>query len=183
MLSDGRFIIAEKPQDGALGYAYEVSPDGSLKPLVRGAPGLTILPLSGSRTFIFGTSVNSVLTLYAQTSTTTLALPIRTPADKCIWAPYSAATARKPATDVVLYCAVPNDASAKNFLQDWYMGALHTSDTWWQINLTNGKTEKLQGTDSVGAIDVIDPSIDPGGNFLAFKNNMDGTLWVLRIVK
>src|SRR5205814_9835809 len=47
-LSDGRFIVAEKPQDGGLGYAYEVASDGSLKPLVRAAPGLTFLPLANS---------------------------------------------------------------------------------------------------------------------------------------
>lgn len=183
-LSDGRLIIAEKPQDDAAGYAYEVAPDGTLKPLIRGAPGLTILPLANSSAFIFGTSANGALTLFAQTSTTTLALPVRTVADKCVWAPFRPATTKKVASHLVVYCAVPSSVSAKNFLESWYMGALHTSDSWWRLDLTTGETAQVLSADTGGsALDVIDPAIDPTGNFLGFKNNADGSLWVLRINK
>ena len=182
-LSDGRLIIVEKPQDGALGYAYEINADGSFKPLVRAAPGLTFLPLANSSAFVFGTSDNGRLALYAKASSTTSLLSIKTVADKCIWAPYTPANGRRPASDLIVYCAVPSEVSSRNFLQDWYMGALHTSDSWWRINLTNGKADQIFKAESGVTIDVVDPGIDPTGAFLAFKNGNDGTLWVLRIVK
>jgi hypothetical protein len=183
-LADGRLLVAEKPQDGVSGFAYEVLKDQSLKPVVRNAPGLTLLPLSGSKALVFGTSDHGVLTLYAQTSTTTLALPIQTVADKCVWAPSHEVSKKNPISDLVIYCAVPKDATSGNFLEDWYMGSLHTSDSWWRINLTTGKSEKIFAPEQGSAsIDVVDPSIDPSGTFIGFKNHMDGTLWLLRIVK
>jgi hypothetical protein len=183
-LSDGRLIVSQKPQDGAPGYAYEAKTGGILSPLVRAAPGLTMLPIAGHSAIIFGTSANGSLALFAQTASETLVLPIKTVADKCVWSPYKPAAGRNPATDLVAYCAVPRDASAKNFLQSWYMGALHTSDSWWRVNLTNGKTEQIFTGDVDGAgFDVVDPAIDPSGSILAFKNGVDGTLWVMRIVK
>ena len=181
-LADGRLLVMEKPQDGAVGYAYEILADGSLKPLVRAAPGLTFLPIANSSTFIFGTSENGSLALYAKTSTTTYALPVKTVADKCVWAPFTPASGKKPASDLVVYCAVPSDVSSKNFLQNWYMGALHTSDSWWRLNLTTRRAEKIFSEGSAN-IDVVDPTIDSTGGVLAFKNGYDGALWVLRIVK
>ncbi len=181
VLSDGRFLIAVKPQDGVPGYAYEIKNDGSLKPLVRAAPGLTFLPLSGNNTYIFGTSLSGVLSLYAQTSTTTLQLPIRTVADKCVWAPYKAASSRSRASDLIVYCAVPETIASSNFLQDWYMGALHTSDSWWKINITTGESSQIKVDGGGSQIDVVDPQIDPTGTLLGFKNGVDGSLWILRI--
>jgi hypothetical protein len=182
-LADGRLIIAQKPQDGAQGYAYEVRSGGRLEPIVRAAPGLTVLPQSGSNALVFGTSANGALTLYALTSTSTYQLPVKTVADKCVWSPYRPATRTSPATDLVVYCAVPEQVTSKNFLQNWYMGAVHTSDSWWRMNLTSGKSDQILSASTEGGFDVVDPIIDQGGSFIAFKNGVDGTLWVLRVVK
>jgi len=183
-LTDGRLMILEKPQDDAMGYAYQITSTGSLKPILRGAPGLTFLPLSNSDTYVFGTSENGALTLYAQSNGTTYALPVKTIADKCTWAPYAPATKKKPASDIVVYCAVPSSADSKNFLQNWYMGAMHTSDSWWRMDLTTGKSDQILEAASGGSeLDVIDPAVDPTGNFIGFRNNVDGSLWILRINK
>lgn len=183
ILSDGRLVVVQRPQDGVPGTAFVVK-DGALTPMVHSAPGLTFLPLGSSNAFVFGTSGNTGLSLYAQTSSTTFALPIKTVADKCAWSPYVPATRTKPASDMIIYCAVPSDSSTKNFLSNWYMGALHTKDAWWRINLTTGKSEQILSSQSNGAdLDVVDPVIDPNGELLAFKNGVDGSLWVLRIAK
>lgn len=183
-LSDGRFFVLEKPQDGAAGYAYEIFSDGTLRPIIRGVAGLTFLPLANTNAYIYGASTDSGLSLYAQTSTTTYALPVKTVADKCVWAPYRAATKKNPASDLVVYCAVPTSGGAKSFLENWYMGAAHTSDGWWRMNLTTGESDQILSAETSGAfLDVIDPAIDPTGNFLGFKNNVDDSLWVLRIKK
>jgi hypothetical protein len=184
VLSDGRIIVTQKPQDGALGYAYEILTDGTLKPLVRAVAGLSILPIANANSLVFGASANNSLSLFLQTSTTTVTLPVKTVADKCVWAPYTKATSKKPASHLVLYCAVPQNADMRNFLQNWYMGSLHTSDSWWKMDLTSGETTQILSAETGGAVlDVIDPSIDPSGNFLGFKNNIDGSLWILRINK
>ncbi len=181
-LADGKLVISLKPHDGVPGYAYEVLPDGKLEPLIRAAPGLTVLPLARSRTLVFGTSVGGTLTLFAQTSTTTLQLPVETVADKCVWAPYSPAAAGRAGTNLIVYCAVPSEVTSKNFLRDWYMGSLHTSDSIWRINLTSGRTDQILAETTDGAnLDIVDPIIDPTGAYLAFKNGPDGSLWVLRI--
>jgi hypothetical protein len=183
-LTDGRLIIAEKAHDNAPGYAYEIRSNGRLAPLVRAAPGLTFLPQSGTGAIIFGSSANNQLKLYAQNGATTLELPIKTVADKCVWSPYRPATRQAPATDIVVYCAVPSDSTAHDFIKNWYMGALHTSDSWWRINLTSGKSEEIFSAGSGSSrIDVVDPTIDTTGSILGFKNGIDGTLWVLRVVK
>jgi hypothetical protein len=183
-LSDGRLFVVQKAEDDAMGYAYEVT-DGTFKSMMRGAPGLTFLPLSNASTFIYGTSANGSLALFAQTSTSTYAIPVKTTADKCVWAPFLAkATKGKPLSHQIVYCAVPSSVSGKKFLESWYIGAQHTSDSWWRIDVTSGEAAEIFSDASGGSsLDVIDATIDPSGNFLAFKNNVDASLWVLRINK
>jgi len=184
VLSDGRLVVVEKAEDNAEGYAYEIAPDATMKPLVRAAPGLTVLPLANSSAFLFGTSQNGTLALFAQTSTSTFSVPVNTVADKCVWVPFVPASKKNPASHLVAYCAVPQNASEQNFLENWYMGALHTSDSWWRIDITSGDATQVFEASSGGSLlDVVDPAIDPTGNFLGFKNGTDGSLWVLRINK
>lgn len=72
----------------------------------------------------------------------------------------------------------------KNFLENWYMGALHTSDSWWKINLTTGASTQVLDANTQGtSLDVVDPAIDASGTLLGFKNGADNSLWVLRIQK
>lgn len=182
-LSDGRALLMQKPHDGVNGSAFLVE-DGKLNPIIRSAPGLTLAPLTNANAFVFGTSANGIVKLYAQTSTSTLELSVKTIADKCAWAPYTPATRNRRASDMIVYCAVPSAIESKKFLQEWYMGTLHTNDSWWRINLTTGATTQILARDTGGAsIDVVDPEVDPTGTMLGFKNGVDGTLWVLRIAR
>ena len=184
MLSDGRFIIAQKPEDGVLGYAYDIQKDGSLTSLVRAIPGLTILPLANSPALLYGSSGSTGLQLYLQEiDGTAFTLPLKTTADKCVWVPYPAKVAKgAPAPALTAYCAVPATVMG-SFLTSWYRGALHTTDSWWRINGKTGEAKLLYSPSTQGgaSIDVIDPQIDPSGNFISFKNNTDASLWVLRI--
>lgn len=183
VLSDGRLIIMQKPHDGVSGSAFLIE-NGNLNPIVRSAPGLTLAPLTNASPFVFGTSRAGDLKLYANTGTTTLELSIKTVADKCAWAPYTPSSRDRRASDLVVYCAVPSVIESKSFLEDWYMGTLHTNDSWWRINLTTGATTQILARDTGGAsIDVIDPKVDPSGTLLGFRNAVDGTLWVLRIAR
>ena len=174
-LADGRKIIAQKAADGLTGYAYVVS-GGALSTLLSPLPGLTVLPRSGSSAIIFGMSSGAAPVLFVQSSASSSAvrLPIATIADKCLWA---------PGGQPVAYCAVPQTAVSSGFLDAWYRGELHSSDAWWKVDANTGQAQLIFTSPSNEPVDVIDPVMDPGGEYIAFLNNTDRTPWLLRLNK
>ena len=177
-LGDGRVFFTLKPADNVSGFAYELKSDGSLAPRVQDVPGLTFLPRASSTAVIFGASAGGTLTLFAQATDKAqiLSLDIRTVADKCVWDPSN----KRP----VAYCAVPQFVTSTTFLNDWYRGATHTSDSWWRVDAEDGTVEQVFAPeDSSVSFDVENPSIDAGGERIAFMNATDKTLWLLRILK
>lgn len=175
VLRDGRMYIAQKASDDIPGSAFKVATDGSLSTLVSSMPGLTILPRASSTALIYGQSSGGTLALFARVSedAATVRLPIRTTADKCVWA---------PGMDLIAYCAVPQSAGSDAFLRDWYRGALHTADSWWSVNVSAGTAEQIY-VPTEDSLDVHQPTIDGGGEYIAFINGLDQSLWMLRIAK
>lgn len=171
-LSDGRIVLSQKAADGVAGYAYEVGKNGSFSQIAQGL-GLTVLPRASSTALLIGTSAGNgalALTALASAKTAPTALAIATPADKCAWA---------PGTSLVAYCAVPGGNVSGTFLDDWYRGAVHTSDSWWKIDVLSGSSTPLS---IIGpSHDVLGPVIDPTGTHIAYENASDGTLWLLTI--
>lgn len=176
ILDDGTIVLLESPADGIPGYAYTLSSTGTLAPLVRNVAGLTILPKSSSQLLIYGSSVGSTLSLYGiTTSGTPQALSVATVADKCVWLPGSSEIA---------YCAVPNNPTPNDFLDAWYQGATHTSDDWWEIDLSDGTVERIYSPSINNvSLDVEDPTIDPSGNYIAFINATNQSLWILHVTQ
>ena len=170
--ADGRLIIAEKAADGVSGYAYELK-GSTLQKLLGPVSGLTVLPQSGG-SLLFGSSRPGV-TLYARlaASSSAAALPVATVADKCVWMPQT----------TIAYCAVPQTPVIGAFLDRWYRGELHTSDAWWRIDARSGQAELVFAPSSSVSLDVIDPQMDSGGEYIAFINNIDLSPWVLRLNK
>jgi len=174
-LSDGRIILAQNPAYNAPGFAYELGSDGSLTPILSNIPGLTILPRASSKDIIYGESADNSLALYLKKgSNDAVLLPLKTVADKCVWA---------PGKQQVAYCAVPKAIGYGNFIEPWLQGRIHTSDVWWKINTSDASTEILftSPTASRLSLDVLHPVVDQSGRYLAFMNGVDSTLWVLRI--
>lgn len=170
-LSDGRIILAQNPAYNIGGYAYALESDGSLTPLIRNVPGLTILPRTSSQVFLYGTAADNTLTLHVQkVAGESLLLPIKTVTDKCVWA---------PGKKLIAYCAVPQKLGIGDFLINWLQGRIHTSDTWWKIDAESGTTEIFFTSENM--IDVVRPVIDESGTYIAFMNGVDASLWVLRI--
>ncbi len=174
-LLDGRIILTENAVDDVPGYAYELKADGSLVTLVRNIPGLTVLPRASSSAIIYGQSSSGSLALFAQADqkTAPVRLPIKTIADKCVWA---------PSKDLIAYCAVPQTLNGTNFLTNWYMGITHIPDAWYRVDVKTGSAEILniaQSSDS--GIDVENPLLDDSGTYLTFTNAADKSLWMLHI--
>lgn len=173
-LSDGRIILVENPADNIAGYAYELKKDGALTPLIGVAPGLEITPRASSTALIYSTSSGGALTLFARGSATSsfVQLPIHTLAEKCVWAPSGAPVA---------YCAVPSVAPTGDFLTRWYRGEIHTTDAWWRVDVSAGTAHLFFSPESSLSLDVVDPVVDAGGQYIAFTNARDLSLWMLRI--
>jgi hypothetical protein len=173
---NGTVVLLQDPLDGEEGYAYTLT-GGTLSLLAEG-PGLTVLPRASSGALLFGASANGTLSLFAQSAAarTPVLLPIRTIADKCAWAPGAAPIA---------YCGVPQSVPSQQFLDDWYKGIVHTSDEFYAVDASAASTTLLynpQG-DTSASLDVEDPSVDPSGQYIAFINAADQSLWVLRIAQ
>lgn len=174
-LSDGRIILLENPADNIVGFAYELK-SGASSVLIGGLPGLTVLPRASSTALIYGTSRTSSLSLFARVSaSSTLGeLPIKTVAEKCVWSPEKS---------LVAYCAVPQTAPLGDFLDNWYRGKTHVADTWWRVDISAGTAHILYAPESNIALDVKNPIIDESGAYIAFINNADLSLWLLRVNK
>lgn len=173
-LADGRIILLESPQDGIPGYAYTLSSNGSLNPLLAsGVPGLTILPQSGGKDLVYGSADGTSVSLFTLATTSPVVTTLQTVADKCVW---------MPGISMIVYCAVPVSAPQENFLSQWYQGIAHTADNWWKIDLSDGQEALVYSPGSGGAsLDVQNPVMDPTGTYIAFQNSVDGSLWVLNV--
>lgn len=179
-LSDNRIIIVQNASDQAISYAYELQ-NGVLVPLA-GATGLTILPRASSDAILVGQS-SPALALSVRRATTSIALPLRTIADKCVWEPPKQKLSGKRVTPIlepILYCAVPQRAPGTAFLDSWYRGQTHTSDAWWKANVDAGSVELVYLPDTSLALDAENPVIDESGSYIAFRDASSKSLWLLR---
>lgn len=174
-LTDGRIIVSQKAASSVLGYSYVIK-NGVVTPLIGGIPGLVIVPRSGSGALLYSTSAGEGSALYVQptASSSTALLPLRTIAEKCVWAPGAQLNA---------YCGAPQTNPPANFLDAWYRGEVHTADAIWKIDAGSGQTQLLFTPDTATALDVQNPAVDDVGEYIGFMNATDQSLWVLRINK
>lgn len=165
-------ILTESAADNMPGYAYVLS-KGALTPLLGPLPGLQILPNAGENALLYSESSGGTLSVFAQVGGgKSVALPIHTIVEKCVWA---------PGKSLIAYCAVPNAIPSAQFIDDWYQGIVHTADTWWQIDASAGTAQQLFSMPR--ALDVQAPHIDSSGNYIAFINGSDQSLWLFRIAQ
>lgn len=173
LLSDGRIVLVEKPGSGIMGHAYEA---GSTLLSLGRAPGLTVAARANSQAVLIGADSGGSLSLSVRPTrdATPLRLDIQTIADKCTWVSGLSFTA---------YCAVPQEAPAPGFLTNWHRGTVHTTDSWHVIDGSAGTADMFFEMRTDDAVDVEHPMTDKGGNFIAFMNARDKSLWVLRILE
>ncbi len=190
-LSDGRIILTQAAASNVPGFAYELMENGELRPLIRGVSGLTLLPRAHGA-LLFGEAGSSGLSMFAQLSptTTVVKLPIKTIAEKCAWVPdtitqstSTGKTVTKIVRTFVAYCGAPQGEVPSNFLDNWYRGSAHTSDTLWRVDANSGNAVVVYNPDSRTSIDVENPIISITGGYMAFMNKTDKSLWVFRIEK
>ena len=96
-----------------------------------------------------------------------------------MWAPASPKAMRDKS--LIVYCAVPQVSPDNNFLDRWYRGEVHTADSWWRVSVNANSAELLYTPGDI--LDVENPVIDGSGNYIAFINGIDKSLWLLRTNK
>jgi len=75
---------------------------------------------------------------------------------------------------------VPQRPTPADFLDLWHRGEVHTADAWWRVDMSAGSTELLYSPGDI-MLDVESPVIDDEGEYIAFMNAADKSLWLLRI--
>ncbi len=174
VLEDGRIVLTESPADGIAGYAYVLGKTGVLTPLVRNIQGLEVAQKSTSQTLLYSESSVDTVTLFSRATSTPRQLPLATVAEKCVWL---------PGNSLIAYCAVPRQQLSTSFLDNWFRGVVHTSDDWWKIDLSSDTVERVSMGTNQSALDVVHPTIDSSGTYIAFINAVDQSLWVLRVAQ
>ncbi len=187
-LSDGRVILTQNAASGVPGFAYEIV-RGETRPLLRNIAGLTLLPRA-SGSVIFGEATSGSFNLFAQAGPTSTAmrLSIKTAADKCAWTPdlltQSTSTGKivtKVTRTYTALCGVPEESPAPGFLENWYRGVTHTSDTLWWVDAGSGNATLVYNPNV--SVDVDRPQFNGTGGYLAFINKTDLSLWIFRVEK
>lgn len=168
--SASKLFLLDRPASGYPGTLFSVG--ASLTPVIRNVPGLTALPHPSKNAYLYASEdQNGVRTFAKIEGVNAKELPISTVADKCVW----------EENDVSAYCAVPKTRPGSGFLNAWYRGEIHTDDTWYSVNPGSNSSDKLFTMSSEAGIDVENAHIDDAGEYIAFINGRDKSLWILRI--
>jgi len=90
---------------------------------------------------------------------------------KCTWS----------ADSRFLFCALPGNIPDSAILpNDWQEGKVSPSDTFWKIEASSGKKERLVETEKiVDSYDAINPFLSKDEKTLFFTNKSDGKLYRL----
>lgn len=159
---------------GIDGSAYRVNVvSGEVQLAYRGV-GLSAVPApTGGRMIVSTSQVGTLSTIISDgLFATTTPIDVRTLAEKCVW---------NPADLTIAYCAVPSTIP-RQYPDEWYRGEFHSADTWWRIDTTTGKADKLFDPAEFGVtLDILHPSMNALGTHIAFLDAKTLTPWVVRI--
>lgn len=99
----------------------------------------------------------------------TLVFPTFT--SKCVWSKDSK----------TIYCALPgNIPDAAILPNDWQENKLSVADTFWKIDVTTGKKDRLVSSDQIkDSYDVLNPFLSQDEKTLFFTSKSDGKLYKL----
>jgi hypothetical protein len=169
-LGKTNYLAFTKPSALLPGYAFSVS-GGTFSRIAGPYNGLVALAShNGTWVLISFTAGEDVRMELRNLSTgETVALPIATIADKCVWA----------SDDSAVYCGIPKDLPSANYPDDWYQGETHFSDRIWRIQVEGRYAQLILDVSKEAEmdIDIESPAIDPTSTAFVFINKNDGSLW------
>ncbi len=164
-----------KPSASVNGYAFLIDrKTGAFTKILGPLPGLTALPSpSGKLVLVSSLSGSSLsLSVFDTATHTTIALPVATLTEKCVWSPDNQSA----------YCAVPTALPSGKLPDGWYQGTIAFSDRLWKIDLIARAATLVANLPELTKepIDAISLSVDPNESTLTFVNKRDDSLWAYR---
>ena len=167
-----QYLAFTKPSATLAGDAFLVDATGHFSRVAGPHNGLIGLSSPSGKFVLVSYILNSVMQMNLVNTITreTIALPVATIADKCVWG----------ADDSVVYCGIPVNPSANfSYPDDWYQGAAHFSDRIWKIQISSRYAQLVLdfSKENQGPIDVEALAINPAGTVLVFINKNDSSLW------
>ena len=167
-----QYLAFTKPSATLAGDAFLVDATGHFSRVAGPHNGLVGLSSPSGKFVLVSYILNSVMQMNLVNTITreTIALPVATIADKCVWG----------ADDSVVYCGIPVNPSANfSYPDDWYQGAAHFSDRIWKIQISSRYAQLVLdfSKENQGPIDVEALAINPAGTVLVFINKNDSSLW------
>lgn len=170
--------LTTKPEENTEGFLYFVNTgNGNVRRILGNILGLsTKVSSDGTKILYLDQKTPVTLNLFDNTSKTKLVTSPTTFPEKCVWSKKEKNT---------VFCAVPKSSIESNSLSSWYKGQISTDDDLWKIDLTNEVSIIISELDKDAgiAIDVINPILSEGENYLLFTNKKDNTLWSLDLTK
>lgn len=166
-----QYLVYTKPSATLDGDAFLVDGSGKFSRVAGPLSGLAALA-SPSGKWVFVSFVNGATMLSKLVNTLTgesLALPIATIADKCVWTN----------DDSSLYCGVPVNPPLASYPDDWYQGAVQFSDRIWRIDVSNRYAQLVLdfNKETGGELDAEALAVNPSKTDIVFVNKNDGSLW------
>lgn len=164
-LDDSNLILTSRASKLTNGSAYIVNIKDSSKTKITSGLGLTTKALPFGAGVIVSTIVNDKYETQIYQNKKFDYLPLKTIADKCT------SIAKN-----IIACAVP-DGNSGAMLDDWYKGEVNYDDTIITYNTETG-TQKVLLSGGID-VDIIKPST--GGEYIYFRNKLNGLLYKVKI--
>ncbi len=166
-----KYLVYTKPSSELLGNAYLIDSAGNFSRIFGPHTGLSALASPSGKWVLVGYTLNNTLQMALVDTTTneTLSLPIKSIAEKCVWAN----------DDSVIYCGVPAEPKMGSYPDDWYQGAVHFSDRIWKIQVSDRYAQLVLDftKETESPLDAVALAIDPLNTSLVFVNKNDLSLW------
>ena len=154
-----------KPAMDLPGYLYKKSGSSIISTDITGF-GLTALAANNSLAYNHYREDKHYTNIFSLTDSETSSGPITMLPEKC-----SSLTKNNTAV-----CAAP--ATRQFNIEDWYKGEEILNDMIWSINLTFAGATVIEDFAETGrSIDVNKLQTSKNGDFILFRNKIDGTLW------
>jgi hypothetical protein len=171
--SGNSLLATTKPSLLLDGYAFTVS-GGVFTRILGPIKGLMTLASPSGKSILYSGYGTGILTLgvYSTLTRDTLALPLITLADKCVW------TKKEDA----LYCAVPRNFGT-GVPDGWLQGAVTFADRIWKIDLTTRLATLVYDpieTNNV-ELDAVELALDAENLTLTFVDKKSASLWSIEL--
>jgi len=160
--------ITTKPSGYTMGYSYNIDNASGAYSKTLSGKGLTQSTSSDGLYKIYSTTENSKPNLFIKNTKTgdIYNTGLKTLPEKCTY------------VMTLYYCAVPNNAPAGTYPDNWYQGSVSFNDDLWVVDYTNKKQTFIESLNAnSNSIDAIKLQLTNNAKTLYFIDKKTSLLW------